>query len=93
MEISAGMLWYTGPVPPPVLANASCSSPTLQAQHQDSCQDSSWTLKIAVMLAQSAGRPSSLHAISISTADFGGVGNRATGEGQGKGLCKCYMLG
>lgn len=71
-----GMLWYAGPVPLPVLANASCSSPTLQAQHQDSCQDSSRTLKIAVMLAHSAGRPSFLHTVSISTADFGGVGSR-----------------
>lgn len=33
------MLLYFGPVPLPVLDNASCPSTVLQAQHQDSCQD------------------------------------------------------
>ncbi|EOB01814.1 hypothetical protein Anapl_01550 [Anas platyrhynchos] len=48
----------------------------LQAQHKDSCQDSSRMLQIAVMLARRAGRPPFLHTVSISTDDSGGVGRR-----------------
>lgn len=92
------MLWYAGPVPLPVLANASCPSTVLQAQHQDSCQDSSRTLKIAVVLARRAGRPSFLHTVSVSTADSGGVGRRqqpakAKGKAFVSALCFSHFPG
>lgn len=72
MDHLQGMLWYAGPLPPPVLANASCPSTALQAWTRTPAR----MLKVAVMLAQGTGTPSFLHAVSISTADAGGVGRR-----------------
>lgn len=55
-------------------------------------------LKIAVMLARRAGRPSFLHTVSVSTAESGGVGRRqqltkAKAKAFVSALCFSHFLG